>query len=215
MSFMKAIRDYEYIMTVHMTDVLTTGLFNVFFFKFVILDLLLVQLIHNFQLKRAKWTCVKIAHFFPPSCSIGRNFYIQVFRQEISRSHRGKSATYLIPEYHHCRLQNYSPCEGMHRSQRLVHPSKQFWNWFCGMAFRAAVVLHLMSSMSSKCLPFNISFIFGNRRNHLGLGPVNRQGVPTQLFVYQLKTLLCFCSSVSSFGTIFAHTFLMSRSSVK
>ena len=31
MSFMKAIRDYEYIMTVHMTDVLTTGLFNVFF----------------------------------------------------------------------------------------------------------------------------------------------------------------------------------------
>ena len=25
----------------------------------------------------------------------------------------------------------------------------------------------------------------------------------------------CFCSSVSSFGTIFAHTFLMSRSSVK
>ena len=28
-------------------------------------------------------------------------------------------------------------------------------------------------------------------------------------------TLLCFCSSVSSFGTIFAHTFLMWRSSVK
>jgi len=27
----------------------------------------------------------------------------------------------------------------MHRCQRLVHPSKQFWNWFCGMAFRAAI----------------------------------------------------------------------------
>jgi hypothetical protein len=27
-------------------------------------------------------------------------------------------------------------------------------------------------------------------------------------------TLLCFCSLVSSFGTIFAHTFLTSRSSV-
>ena len=26
----------------------------------------------------------------------------------------------------------------MHQYQRLVHPSKQFWNWFCGMAFRAA-----------------------------------------------------------------------------
>ena len=32
---------------------------------------------------------------------------------------------------------------------------------------------------------------------------------------WQIVTLLCFCSSVSSFGTIFAHTFLMSRSSVK
>ena len=32
-------------------------------------------------------------------------------------------------------LGSYAPC------QRLVHPSKQFWNWFCGMAFRAALVL--------------------------------------------------------------------------
>ena len=53
--------------------------------------------------------------------------------------------------------------EAMHRCQRLVHPSKQFWKWFCGMTFRASVVLLLMSSMSSKCLPFNISYIFGNR----------------------------------------------------
>ena len=37
------------------------------------------------------------------------------------------------------------PLEAMHRCQRLVHSSKQFWNWFCGMAFRAAVVLFLMS----------------------------------------------------------------------
>jgi hypothetical protein len=43
-------------------------------------------------------------------------------------------------------------------------PSPQFWNWFCEMAFRAAVVLLLMSSMSSKCLPFNISFIFGTKK---------------------------------------------------
>ena len=55
----------------------------------------------------------------------------------------------------------------MHRCQRLVHPSKQFWNWFCGMVFRAAVVLFLMSSVSSKCLYFNISFIFGNRKKSL------------------------------------------------
>jgi len=72
------------------------------------------------------------------------------------------------------------PLEAMHRRQRLVHPSKQFWNWFCGMAFRAAVVLLLMSSVSSKCLPFNIFFIFGNRKKSLG---VNKQCVPKQLFV--------------------------------
>jgi hypothetical protein len=36
------------------------------------------------------------------------------------------------------------------------------------MAFRAAVLLLLMSSMTSKCLPFNISFVFGNRKKSLG-----------------------------------------------
>jgi hypothetical protein len=56
----------------------------------------------------------------------------------------------------------------MHRWQRLAHPSKQFWNWFCVMTFRAAVVLILISSMSSKFLLFYISFIFGNRRKSLG-----------------------------------------------
>jgi hypothetical protein len=56
------------------------------------------------------------------------------------------------------------------------------------MAFRAGVVLLMMSSMSSKCLPFNISLIFGNRKNHLGLDPLNREGVQAQLFVYYLKT---------------------------
>ena len=55
----------------------------------------------------------------------------------------------------------------MHRYQRLVHSSKQFWNWFCVMTFRAAVVLLLTSSVSSKWLPFSISFIFGNRKQSL------------------------------------------------
>jgi hypothetical protein len=79
---------------------------------------------------------------------------------------------------------DYSSWEAKSRCQRLVHPSKQFWNWFCGMAFRAAVVLLLMSSMSSKCLLFNISFTFGNRKRHSGLDSVNREGVPTHLYVY-------------------------------
>jgi hypothetical protein len=52
------------------------------------------------------------------------------------------------------------------------------------MAFRAAVVLFLMSSMSSKYLPFNISFIFGNRKSHWGLDPMHIEGVPAQVFVY-------------------------------
>ena len=50
----------------------------------------------------------------------------------------------------------------------LSPPFKIFWNWFCGMAFRAAVVLHLVSSMSSKYLLFNISLILGNRKKSLG-----------------------------------------------
>jgi len=50
----------------------------------------------------------------------------------------------------------------------LIHSSKLFWNWFYGMTFRAVTVLLLMPSMSSKCLPFNISFIFGNRKKSLG-----------------------------------------------
>jgi hypothetical protein len=70
----------------------------------------------------------------------------------------------------------------MHRCQRLARPSKQFCNWFYELALRAAVVLFLMSSMSSKCLPFNISFIFENRKSHWGVDPVNRKGVPAQLF---------------------------------
>jgi hypothetical protein len=57
------------------------------------------------------------------------------------------------------------PLEAMHQSQRLVHPSIQFWDWFCVMAFRAAVVVLLMSSI---CLPFIISFIFRSRRKPLG-----------------------------------------------
>jgi hypothetical protein len=46
-------------------------------------------------------------------------------------------------------------------------PFKTILELVCGMAFRAAVVLLLMSSMSSKCLHFNISFIFGNRKKSL------------------------------------------------
>jgi hypothetical protein len=46
-------------------------------------------------------------------------------------------------------------------------PFKIILELFCGMAFGASVVLLLMSSISSKCLPFNISFSFGDRKNSL------------------------------------------------
>jgi hypothetical protein len=49
------------------------------------------------------------------------------------------------------------------------------------MTFRAAVILPLMSSISSKCLPFNIFFTFGREKSHWGIGPVNREVVPAQL----------------------------------
>jgi hypothetical protein len=38
-----------------------------------------------------------------------------------------------------------------------------------------------MSSISSKCLPFNIFFTFGREKSHWELGPVNREVVPAQL----------------------------------
>jgi hypothetical protein len=53
-----------------------------------------------------------------------------------------------------------------------------------GMAFRTAIILPLTSSMSTKCLPFNISFIFGKRKKSLGLDTVNREGVPAKSLVY-------------------------------
>jgi len=78
----------------------------------------------------------------------------------------------------------------MHRCQHLAHPSKQFWNWFCGMAFRAAVVLLLMSSMSSKCLPFNISFIFGNRKMSMRARSGEQAGCS--------NTVICLVAKISS-----------------
>jgi hypothetical protein len=51
------------------------------------------------------------------------------------------------------------------------------------MTFRDAVLLLLMSSMSSKCLPFNI-YLLEQKKIQWELEPVNREGVPPQLFVY-------------------------------
>jgi len=48
-------------------------------------------------------------------------------------------------------------------------PIKTILELVYGMTLRAAVVLILMSSLSSKCLLFNISFIFGKRKKSLGV----------------------------------------------
>jgi hypothetical protein len=42
--------------------------------------------------------------------------------------------------------------------------------------------------MSSKCLPINSSFIFGNSKSHWGLDPVEREGFIVELIVYLLKS---------------------------
>jgi hypothetical protein len=53
------------------------------------------------------------------------------------------------------------------------------------MASRAAIILLLMTS---KWLPSNISFIFGNRKNTSGArsgeSEADQEGVPAHLFVY-------------------------------
>jgi len=101
----------------------------------------------------------------------------------------------LIP---HCWIppwspSKYSPWEAMHQYQHLVHPSKKFWKWFCGMAFRAAVVLLLMSSMSSKCLPYNVSFIFGNRKKSLGARSGEKAGCSNTAICLVAKNSLTEC----------------------
>jgi len=45
-------------------------------------------------------------------------------------------------------------------------PLKEVSTWFSGIAFTAVVLLLLISS--SKYLPYNISFIFGNGKKSLG-----------------------------------------------
>jgi hypothetical protein len=53
------------------------------------------------------------------------------------------------------------------------------WN-----GLQTAFVLLLMSSVSSKCLPFNIYLSSGTEKSHWGLDPMKRGGVRAQLFVY-------------------------------
>jgi len=60
---------------------------------------------------------------------------------------------------------------------------KQFLNWFCGMAFRPAVVLLLMSSCHQNAFLSIFPLSSGTKKSQWGLDPVNRQGVPTQLFI--------------------------------
>jgi len=58
------------------------------------------------------------------------------------------------------------------------------------MAFRAAVVLLLTSSVSSKYLPFNVSFIFGNTKKSLGARSGEDAGCS--------NTVICFGAKNSS-----------------
>lgn len=62
----------------------------------------------------------------------------------------------------------YYPWEAMKRRQHLVNPSKQFWNVLSGLAIRTVIVLSLINWVSSKCLPFNIFFHFGIKREGIG-----------------------------------------------
>jgi hypothetical protein len=110
----------------------------------------------------ASWICVTLMYKLCHS-----KFKIAyVVGHKSPRTLRGKIATYVTAENQHDRLQN-TPF----RSLFTVAPSQQFWYLLYRMAFRAAVVLLLMSSMSSNYLPLNISFIFGNRKYHSWLGP--------------------------------------------
>jgi len=62
-------------------------------------------------------------------------------------------------------------------------PFKTILKLVLWIAFRAAVVLLLMSSMLSNAFLSLFPLSSGTEKCHWGLDPANRQGVPTQLFV--------------------------------
>jgi hypothetical protein len=71
------------------------------------------------------------------------------------------------------------------------------------MAFIFAI--HITPDTSiSKYLPLPS----GTENTHWGIDPVNREGVPAVICLLA-KNSLTDCSSASSSGTIFAHTFLV------
>jgi hypothetical protein len=80
----------------------------------------------------------------------------------------------------------------MHRCQHLVHPSEQFWNWFCGMAFRASVVLLLMSSVSSNAFLSIFPLSSGTENSHWGLDLANtgRGGSSTVICLLAKNSLI-------------------------
>jgi hypothetical protein len=57
------------------------------------------------------------------------------------------------------------------------------------MAFRSAVVLLLMPSMSSEAFLSIFPLSLGTEKSHWGLDPVNREGVSAQLFVCLLAKI--------------------------
>jgi hypothetical protein len=72
----------------------------------------------------------------------------------------------------------------MHRCQRLVHPSQQFWNWFCGMTCRTVVITPDVITVIK--IPSFQYFLYLREQKKVigGLDPANRAGVLAQLFAY-------------------------------
>ena len=83
--------------------------------------------------------------------------------QYSSRTHPGKSGTYLIAEYHMFAfkvlpLGSYAPMP------EPSPPLKTILELVLCTGLQSCRCIIPYVSMSSKCLPFNISFIFGDRK---------------------------------------------------
>jgi hypothetical protein len=87
----------------------------------------------------------------------------------------------------------YFPWEAMHQCQCLVHPSKQFWNLFCAMDFRAPDVISVIKMPS-----FQYFLYLQEQKKVTGGTCTNISLISLPLLTSLTRNLMFICCSNSS-----------------
>ena len=92
-----------------------------------------------------------------------------VVAQSNVRTYRDKSATYLIAEYHRGRLQSIPLGKLCTDASAWSTPQNNFGTVFLEWPSEQLLYYSRCHQFHKKCLPLNISCIFGNRKKSLGV----------------------------------------------